>query len=135
MSRLILNASRHSLSSWFSTTSDTPPCCTSTEDGCRLEISDLAKVKGLISCMVTIQLICAFFFAYAKSRFSHHIALILQMQTSVAPTMAHTYVTTSGVSMKSGHVMSETIVATSAMNYTAFVSRKCYYKIPIFSDT
>ena len=124
MSRLISNASLDSLSSGFSTTPDTH-LAVHPEDGYRLEISDLAKVKGLIGCMVTTQLICAFVFAYAKSRFSRHIALILQMQTSVAPTMAHTSVTTSGVSMKSGHVTSETIVATSAMSFTAFVSRKC----------
>ena len=31
----------------------------------------VAKRKALISCAVTVQLICAFVFAYAKSRFSH----------------------------------------------------------------
>ena len=31
----------------------------------------VAKTKGLISCVVTAQLICAFFFAYAKNRFFH----------------------------------------------------------------
>ena len=34
----------------------------------------VAKTKELISCEVTAQLICAFVFAYAKSRFSHHDA-------------------------------------------------------------
>ena len=31
----------------------------------------------LISCAVTVQLICVFVFAYAKSRFSHEAAHIL----------------------------------------------------------
>ena len=34
----------------------------------------VAKTKPLISCAVTVQLICAFVFAYAKSRFSHDLA-------------------------------------------------------------
>ena len=34
----------------------------------------MAKTKALISCAVTAQLICAFVFAYAKSRFSHDVA-------------------------------------------------------------
>ena len=34
----------------------------------------LAKTKVLISCMGTAQLICAFVFANAKSRFSHDMA-------------------------------------------------------------
>ena len=37
----------------------------------------VAKTKALISCMVTTQLICAFVFAYAKSRFSHNAAHII----------------------------------------------------------
>ena len=56
--------------------------CTITEDGQRLEISDLgcrgivlsiyvAKTKVLISCVVTAQFICTFVFAYVESRFSH----------------------------------------------------------------
>ena len=61
--------------------------CTATEDGERLKIldlvstckgivlSNLAKTKAL-SCTVTVQLICAFVFAYAKSRFSHGAAHI-----------------------------------------------------------
>ena len=36
----------------------------------------VAKTKALISCMVTAQLICAFVFAYALSRFSHDVAQI-----------------------------------------------------------
>ena len=58
-----------------------------TENGKRLEILDLgsrgivlplvAKTKALISCaVVTVHLICAFVFAYAKSRFSHDAAHI-----------------------------------------------------------
>ena len=34
-------------------------------------IISIAKTKALISCAVTVQLICAFVFAYAKIRFSH----------------------------------------------------------------
>ena len=34
----------------------------------------VAKTNVLISCVVTAQLICAFVFAYAKSRFSHEAA-------------------------------------------------------------
>ena len=64
------------------------PGCTATEDGLRLEISDLgrkgidctihvAKTKELISFAVTAKLICVFVFAYAKSRFSHNEAHFL----------------------------------------------------------
>ena len=35
------------------------------------------KTKALISCAFTAQLICAFVFAYAKSRFFHDTAHIL----------------------------------------------------------
>ena len=50
---------------------------TTTED----EISDLKNrgivlSKALISCAVTVQLICAFVFVYAESRFSHEAAHI-----------------------------------------------------------
>ena len=34
-----------------------------------------AKTKALISCIVTMQLICTFVFPYAKSRFSHDATL------------------------------------------------------------
>ena len=34
----------------------------------------LRKTKVLISCMVTMQLVCTFVFTYAKSRFSHDAA-------------------------------------------------------------
>ena len=33
----------------------------------------VVKMKALISCMATVQLICTFVFALAKSRFSHII--------------------------------------------------------------
>ena len=43
-----------------------------------LEVEDctiyVAKTKALMSCAVTVQLICAFVFAYAKSRFSYDAA-------------------------------------------------------------
>ena len=60
--------------------------CTTTEDGYRLEILEeeglyylryVAKTKAPISCLVAAQLICAFDFAYAKSRFSHDAAHII----------------------------------------------------------
>ena len=39
----------------------------------------VAKTKALISCAVTAQLICAFVFAYTKSRFSHEAAQMLTL--------------------------------------------------------
>ena len=60
--------------------------CTTTENSERVEISDLgsrgcelyvAKAKALISCLATMQLVCAFVFAYVKSRFSHDVAQLL----------------------------------------------------------
>ena len=45
------------------------PGCTATEDGLRLDFSDL----------LTMKLICPFVFAYAKSRFSHDVAQIIQL--------------------------------------------------------
>ena len=64
------------------------PGCTTTEDGKRLEISDLgsrgivlsiyiAKTKALISFAVTAKLICVFVFAYVEGCFSHDEALYL----------------------------------------------------------
>ena len=63
------------------------PGCTATEDGLRLEISDLhkkrsctihvVKTKALISFAVTAKLICVFVFAYARGRFSHNAAHII----------------------------------------------------------
>ena len=38
----------------------------------------VAKRKALITCAVTVQLICVFVFAYAKIRFSHDVAHLLQ---------------------------------------------------------
>ena len=35
----------------------------------------VAKTKGLISCVATVQLICTIVFAYAKSRFTHENSL------------------------------------------------------------
>ena len=40
----------------------------------------VAKTKALISLAVTAKLICAFVFAYAKSRFSHDTAHIIQCE-------------------------------------------------------
>ena len=37
----------------------------------------VAKTKVLISCTVIVHLICAFVFIYAKSRFSHDVACII----------------------------------------------------------
>ena len=45
----------------------------------------VAKTKALISCAVTVQLICAFVFAYAESRFSHEAA---QIMANIAATIA-----------------------------------------------
>ena len=45
--------------------------CATAEDSLRLDILDVcnnyvAKIKALISCAVTVKLICTFAFAYAK---------------------------------------------------------------------
>ena len=39
----------------------------------------MAKTKALISCEVTVQLICAFVFAYEKSRFSRDGLIIMSL--------------------------------------------------------
>ena len=39
----------------------------------------VAKTKALIRCAVNAQLICVFVFAYAKSRFSHNAAHLVQV--------------------------------------------------------
>ena len=72
--------SRENLSLEFPTRSDTNRAV-QPQKTLKLEISDLggrgiyvAKTKVLISCTVTAQLICAFVFAYAKSKFSHDAA-------------------------------------------------------------
>ena len=68
------------------------PGCAVTEDGQRLEIlylgsrgivlaSYVVKTKALISFAVTAQLISAFVFAYAKSRFSHDEAYMKEIYT------------------------------------------------------
>ena len=69
------------------------PGCTATEDGYRLEISDLEsrgvvilsmlrKKKALISFAVSAKLICVFVFAYVKRWFSHDAA---KMQNRYEP--------------------------------------------------
>ena len=53
------------------------PGCSSTEDGLRLEISDLESRKIVLSkAKVTAKLICVFVFAYAKCWFSRDAAQI-----------------------------------------------------------
>ena len=39
----------------------------------------MAKTKALISFAVTAKLICVFVFAYAKSRFSHDVAHLVDL--------------------------------------------------------
>ena len=41
----------------------------------------VAKIKALISCVVTGQLICIFVFAYAKTRFPHDAAHVSKGRT------------------------------------------------------
>ena len=54
------------------------PGCRATKDGSRFKMYCFeAKIKVLISCTVTVQLICAFVFAYVKGRFSHKVAHFL----------------------------------------------------------
>ena len=53
----------------------------------------IAKTKALISCAVTVQLICVFVFAFAKRRFSHNAAQIL-MTTSKTITASAPYIQT-----------------------------------------
>ena len=73
---------------WISDQVRHKPGCTTTEDGLRLEISDLgrrdctiivAKTEALISFAVTAKLICVFVFAYAKSWFSHDAARMISL--------------------------------------------------------
>ena len=52
----------------------------------------VVKTKGLISCVVTAQLSCAFVFAYAKSRFSHDAAQIDSMFNGITtPWVIHCF--------------------------------------------
>ena len=62
------------------------PGCKTTEygRGLKFRIKEVERLyymylcsqnKGLISCLVTAQLICAFAFAYAKIRFSHYAGI------------------------------------------------------------
>ena len=58
------------------------PGCTDTEERLRLEILDLGNrgiVLTMLPCSRSVQLICAFVFEYAKSRFSHHAAHMTQV--------------------------------------------------------
>ena len=71
----------------FPTRSDTNKAVQPQKMGYRFEIFGfrkkrdcaiyLGKTKALIVCAVTAQLICAFVFEYAKSRFSHDVAQLL----------------------------------------------------------
>ena len=45
----------------------------------------VAKTKTLINFAVTAKLICVFVFAYAKSRFSHKAAHIIELNTLLTP--------------------------------------------------
>ena len=47
------------------------PVCTATEDGLRLEISDLGSRRNVLSMFICV---LNFVFAYAKRRFSHYVA-------------------------------------------------------------
>ena len=42
----------------------------------------VVRTKAVICCAVTAQLICAFVYAYAKTRFSHEEALCLKLSPS-----------------------------------------------------
>ena len=78
---------RENLSSGFPTTSNTHravqpqkmarglTCEIQKVEGCTIYV---AKTKALI--IAPVQLICAFVFAYAKSRFSHDVAQITDLQ-------------------------------------------------------
>ena len=52
------------------------PGCTTAEDGEWLEISWIVLSMFRKHCTVTAQLICAFVFTYAKSRFSYDMAVM-----------------------------------------------------------
>ena len=59
--------------------------------GVKFRRINVEKTKVLISCVVTLQLICPFVFAYAESRFSHDAAHLMTMitisgQPSIPPT-------------------------------------------------
>ena len=43
----------------------------------------VAKTKALSSCMVTVQLVCAIDFAYARNRLSHDAAHIIKLSSSL----------------------------------------------------
>ena len=82
---------------WDSDQVSHKPCCTSTEDGKRLEILDLeirgivlqciciVKTKVLISFAVTVKLTCAFVFAYADLvGFPHGAAHFLILEGTIS---------------------------------------------------
>ena len=54
----------------------------------------VAKIKTLISCAVIAQLICAFVFAYVKSRISHDAAHTINIAVLGNPTNADAVVIT-----------------------------------------
>ena len=70
------------------------PDCAATEDcfgfwkkrDCTICV---AKTKALIRCAVTAQLICGFVFTYAKSRFSHNEAQIMNVFMQELITKCH----------------------------------------------
>ena len=69
------------MSSGFPTRSDTNQAVQKRDTGSKFQISQaagftiyVAKTMALISCSVTVQLICFFVFAFAKCRFSDDAA-------------------------------------------------------------
>ena len=87
---ILVHMSRHARKAVFRVSDQVrhKAVCTTTEDGLRLEIFGfrkkrdctifVVKTKVLVSCAVTAQLICTFIFTYAKIRFSHDEAHMLQ---------------------------------------------------------
>ena len=55
-----------------------------------------------ISCMVTMQLICAFVFAYAKCRLSHDMA---PLRSFIQAYLIKTPLTITQISLQHGHVL------------------------------
>ena len=49
-------------------------------EGCTIRV---AKIKALVSFVVTVKLICVFVFAYTKLRFSHDTAQLKNLQQLV----------------------------------------------------
>ena len=67
------------LSSGFLNMSDTNQAVQSQKiaRGWKYRISEVEKTKALLSCRITVQLICGFVFRYSKSRISHGEAQII----------------------------------------------------------